>query len=306
LDWLRKAFGWAPQPDATSSDTFSSSYAEITDWRQGLDDILLNLPSDLDVPLDPDPTSQPSPEEKRLFAEILARPDDNEPRRRYAPLAAQRLDPRAELIQEQFAILECDARGELHHGRHPERVHQLLVSHPEWTADLIELGAHDVKFDRGFPDQITIDVDLFLENASELFARAPITYVRLRGGLAGRVAMLARLPQLAKLTALDLYEQGVADADIAALATSPYVSRLRFLNLGRNRLTNAGIETLVASTHLPALERVSLELNLGADPVDQLTYYDETHQEPIPTDAGRALEQKYGTRRWFHPYKGDL
>jgi hypothetical protein len=169
----------------------------------------------------------------------------------------------------------------------------------------VELGARDIKLDRGFPWEITIDVTPFLDQAEKLFALAPLTSIRLRGGLAGRGAALAGLRLLAKLDALDLQEQGVTDRDIDALAASPHLSGLRYLNLTRNRLTDAGIETLVASTHLGALERVVLDFNPGADPVDRLEYYNETQQEPVPTDAGKALEKKYGPRRWFHPHERD-
>jgi len=303
LEWLRDWFGRAPQPDVTSSPTYESGYAHIVNWKKHTDGLLTDLDQDFDVPIDPKPTSEPTPEEQQLFAEILQRPFDYELRRRYAELAAKRQDPRAELIRAQIAIRDLEARRESL-GPLRERVQELLVSHPEWTAALRELGARDIKFDRGFPWEITIDVTPFLEHADKLFALAPITSVRLRGGL-GRGAALAALPLLAKLGALDLEEQGVTDSDIAALATSPYVSGLRFLGLIRNRLTDAGIETLVASTNLPALERVALDFNPGADPVDQLEYYNETQEEPVPTDAGRALEQKYGPKRWFHPYERD-
>lgn len=305
LEWLQRKVGRAPRPDATSSKTYSSSYGEIVDWRKHVDDMLAHLESDLDVPIDPPPTSKPTAEEQKLFGEILARPADDELRRRYAELAARRRDPRAELIREQLAILELERRGELNHGHHPMRVQELLVSHPEWSAPLADFGARDVKFDRGFPFEITIDVNDFLTHAAALFARAPIVSVRLRGSLAGRGAALAAMPQLANLKHLDLHEQRVTDADIFALAASRHLSKLRTLDLGRNQLTNAGIETLVASAYLPGLERVNLEFNPGDDPVDRLEYYDETHQEPVPTDAGRALEQKYGPRRWFHPYGRD-
>jgi len=36
-----------------------------------------------------------------------------------------------------------------------------------------------------------------------------------------------------------------------------------------------------------------------ADPVDRLEYYDETHQHAVPTEAGKALEAKYGKLRWL-------
>ncbi len=303
LAWLRQAFRRAPRPDLTASKTYSSAYAEIGNWRKHLDGLLNNLDRDLDVPVDPSPVCAPTPEEQQLFGEILERPDDLSLRRQYAELAAKRRDPRAELIREQLAILELESRGELLLGRHPERVQELLVSHPGWTEPLRDLGAYDFQFDLGFPYEITIEVGQFLDNASALFARAPITSVRLRGGLHGRGNELAAVPQLAKVTALDLYEQGVTDPDVLALSASPHVSRLRYLNLGRNHLTDAGIESLVASDNLSALERVSLELNPGRDPVDQLQYWDETHEVAVPTGAGRALEEKYGPRPWFHPHR---
>jgi len=60
---------------------------------------------------------------------------------------------------------------------------------------------------------------------------------------------------------------------------------------------------LVTSTNLTSLENVALDFNPGANPVDRLEYYNETQQEAVPTEAGQALEKKYGPRRWFHPHK---
>jgi hypothetical protein len=36
-----------------------------------------------------------------------------------------------------------------------------------------------------------------------------------------------------------------------------------------------------------------------ADPVDRLEYYDETNQHAVATEAGKALEAKYGPLRWL-------
>jgi hypothetical protein len=48
-------------------------------------------------------------------------------------------------------------------------------------------------------------------------------------------------------------------------------------------------------------EGVGLQLNRVHDPADQLEFYDETHRERVATDAGEALEAKYGRIAWLHP-----
>jgi len=194
--WVRRSIDRGPGPDSTASDTYPSAYAEIIDWKKNVDDTLSNLAKQFDVPVDPKSTSEPTPDEQKLFAEILQRPNDADLRRRYAELAAKRQDPRAELIREQLAIRDLEARGEMIlHGNHPARVQQLIVSHPEWTAALAQLGASDFKFDLGFPWSITIEVTPFLEHAEKLFALAPLESVRLRGGLAGRGRALRSSPR---------------------------------------------------------------------------------------------------------------
>ncbi|MGN6110665.1 MAG: hypothetical protein ACTHU0_36520 [Kofleriaceae bacterium] len=298
---LRRVLSRAPQPDATSTLGYPSTFAAIVDWTKGLDSKLGTVPRALDAPVDPIPTADPTPEEQQLFSQILAEPGAIEPRRRYAELAAKRSDPRAELLQEQLALSELQSRN-ASEGQHPARIRQLVLSHPEWAAPLTELGARDVKFHLGFPWQITIDISSLLGHASELFVRAPITSVAVRGGLGTRGPALARLPELAKLTALDLYDQGMTDDDLIALASSPSARNLVFLQLGKNKLTDRGIEALAAaSKNLPALATVVLDLNPGTDPIDERKYHGETHHHRVPTEAGRALEQKYGPIRWLHP-----
>ncbi|EYF05144.1 hypothetical protein [Chondromyces apiculatus] len=116
-----------------------------------------------------------------------------------------------------------------------------------------------------------------------------------------RYADLAALLALARLRTLDLTNQGVTDADLSALAASPHVAGLRFLDLTQNEITSQGLDALAASRALPSLVTVGLQLNRVHDPVDQLEFYDETNQHRVPTEEGRALEQKYGRLPWLHP-----
>jgi hypothetical protein len=64
------------------------------------------------------------------------------------------------------------------------------------------------------------------------------------------VALLARAPRTATLTALALDEVGLGDRGAAALAASPLVRGLRSLSLGGNRLTAEGVAALRASVNL--------------------------------------------------------
>ncbi len=299
-DWLARA----PRPDATSSPGWDSAYAHLDWWAGTLDLILAAVGGALDVPLDPVPAGDPGPEERRAMAYVLACPHADGPRLRIAELAGARRDPRAELIRLQFEIRDLKARGELP-GRQPYRVQQLIGAHPEWTAPLTVMGARDVEFDRGFPWHVTIDATTFLEHAAELFALAPIGSVRLTGGLDGRGALLAARPELARLTALNLSEQGVTDADLTALTRSYYLRELRVLRLDRNKITGRGVDALAGSWELPALARVSLAFNPCDDPVDGLEYIDEIRRIRVPTEAGRALEREHGHVRWLHPDDGD-
>jgi hypothetical protein len=88
-------------------------------------------------------------------------------------------------------------------------------------------------------------------------------------------ADIAKLPELAHVVTLELRNQGISDADIEALAA--------------------------ASKTMKGPEGVGLQLNRVHDPADQLEFYDETHRERVATDAGEALEAKYGRIAWLHP-----
>ncbi|HSD86458.1 MAG TPA: hypothetical protein VLB44_03050, partial [Kofleriaceae bacterium] len=96
----------------------------------------------------------------------------------------------------------------------------------------------------------------------------------------------------------DLDSAGVTDEDLIALAASPHADRLRQLDLRYNPISARGIEAIAASPHLKRLEVVNLDGN-PADPVDRQEYYDETNYHFVPTDAGKALEAKYGKLRWL-------
>jgi len=280
--------------------TTADGFRKVGDFARTVGGFIEANARDLAVPPPAQAASPPTAAELAALAAILAEPWNDAPRLELARLAATRGDPRAELIREQLAERDARAAGNTIDALgHLGRANVLVRSHPEWTAPLRDLGARDVRFERGFPAEITIDAEPLLAHGRELLALAPITALHVRSAR-GRIAELVRAPLLATIELLDLDDQGVTDADLEALAASPHVSRLRQLDLRFNLIGARGIEALAASTRLGALAQVNLGAN-PADPVDRLEYYDETHQHRVPTAAGQALEAKYGPLRWLHP-----
>ena len=275
--------------------TTKGGFDEIARLAKDLDSFSEAAVGWLEVAPPPKPIPAPagSPErieEETLLRRIIEAPHDLGLRRRFAELVEPRNDPRARLIRLQLSPSGDEGETE---------AYNLVRMHPDWSAPLEALGARDVKLAAGFPEAITIDADVLLERARELFSAAPLKTLHVRGAK-GRVGEVVRLDRLATIEALDLDDQGVTDDDLVTLAASPHASRLRRLDLRFNPITARGIEALVVSPHLKRLEMVNLDGN-PADPVDRLEHYDETNTHYVPTEAGKAIEAKYGRIRWLHP-----
>ncbi|MGE0398922.1 MAG: hypothetical protein AB7T06_19590 [Kofleriaceae bacterium] len=266
-------------------------------WLLEFEDCMSAISVDLDAPIDPSPAHPASREEENLQRQIIDNPEDDSLRLRFAELAVSRGSARGHFVLDQFLATRTGWDKYFAY----RRVQQRIVLHPEWSAPLLSLGATEVKFERGFVFEISIDVDSFVANAGELFTLAPITNVRIRGGLVGKGAALASVPQLTRLRLLDLVEQGVTDADVIAIVNSGHLAKLWELNLHQNPVTAAGVEAIAAATHaMPELTCVNLQLTRAVDPCDRFEYYNETQGHYVPTPEGQALESKYGPLPWLH------
>lgn len=262
-------------------------------------------------PAEPPVLGPPTPEEDALHAEILAHPEQDALRRRYAELAARRQDPRAELIRCQFAIRELRHSGapRAKDVPHEQRAAALIKFHPEWAEDVLRLGASSVRFYRGFIGLIDIDTPTFLRHAEALYRAAPLQHLQLRNA-AGHLGELGAAPHLARIRSLLLCENGLGDADVAALVGSPHLRGLRALDLSRNRLTDAAVAAIAATPNLDALRYLNVDYNPCADPVDGRYYSDDVNWVWAPREAGKALEAKYGPKPYLHPtteqWPGDI
>jgi hypothetical protein len=265
--------------------TTTEGYQQLNELLRDVTSFAESHARQLDV-APPTDVTPPTDEEQALIRKIIADPGNGSLRMNLAKLAERRGDPRATLIRLQLAPAGDSER---------QKANDIIRSHPDWTARLEALGAKDIKFAGGFPDEITIDAATFLSRGKDLLAAAPITRLHIREAK-GKVADIVRSPLLATIEALDLDNQGVVDADVEALAAAPHAARLRQLDLRYNLLSERGIEAIAASQKLKRLEVVTFDGN----PTDRVEYYDETNSHMVPTEAGKKLEAKYGPLRWLH------
>jgi hypothetical protein len=206
----------------------AGGYRELNQLARDLDNFLETKARELDALPPPKASSAPGAEEQALLAKILASPSDLRLRLELAALAERRSDPRGKLIRLQLSGGDDEAH----------EAYDLIRSHPEWSAGLAELGARDIKFAGGFPDEITIDADGLIARGAEILAAAPLRRLRVRKAQ-GRVGEVVRSGLLATIESLDLDHQAVTDDDVIALAASPHAAQLRQLDLATTRLPRA-------------------------------------------------------------------
>lgn len=181
-----------------------------------------------------------SPAERPHLDAVLADPDSDAPRCAYAGLGG----PRGEFIRTQLAIARELRAGDVPPVELFDREHHLLTTHtPEWTAPLVEWGAKDAVFRRGFIERLSLSGRSFISLGRTLFDFLPLRGVRLVA-VKWYLDELARADHLARLTRLDLSDNRIGPAGLATLLSSPHVGRLTHLNLSANDLDDDSVSSL--------------------------------------------------------------
>jgi uncharacterized protein (TIGR02996 family) len=202
----------------------------------------------------------------RLIAE---RPADDGPRLLYADWLAEHGDPdRADFIRMQCALAQLPRSDQRRPDLEAAELRLRATHADEWLG--LEPGAVDrCTFRRGFPDEVSLSAESFLEHGSRLFATGPVRTVHLFE-IGPRVGELAAAEALAGLTGLGLCGNGLGDDGVAVLVRSPYFGQLRELDLSFNLVTDAGVRDLATADTLPSLRVLGLSHNeligvLGAE-----------------------------------------
>ena len=214
-----------------------------------------------------------------LLGGVLANPDADLPRLVYADFLEETGTPghvaRAEFVRVQCELAACDAdEARLLHLRIRERL--LLNEHVKaWLAPLRTRGealqnpgTHGL-FRRGFVETVWMPATVFTWKAAKLFARAPVTELRVTRTTLVELDELLREPPATRLTALDLCDRRLGDAAVRSVVGSAVLANLRTLRLRACGLTADAVPLLMDA---PAAWRPArLELGLNAIPPADLT-----------------------------------
>lgn len=179
--------------------------------------------------LNPGPVPLPevpmSAEEPVRLASILADPDADEPRLKFADWV-ESVDPaRAAFIRRQVQNPDERTPGD--------------DTFAPW-------GARDVVVRRGFAEGMSLTGRSFVSLSDGLFAATPLTDVRLIA-VNFLMAELSRCPNLAKIRRLDLRGNQIGQEGLTHLAACPHLTNLRELNLSRNGLTDGAVPVLLGA-----------------------------------------------------------
>jgi uncharacterized protein (TIGR02996 family) len=200
------------------------------------------------------------PEERRLLDAVLADPDADEPRARFADWCASVGDPRGEFIRGQVAEASGGAlaRREATDSVDTATTTAGCADSGTATAGLrpaagrvfAPWGAKDLVYRRGFVESLSLSGRAFINLGASLFRLTPLREVRLVA-VAPFLGELAGCPHLAHLARLDLTGNRIGVEGIRLLIGSPFVRNLRELVLVRNDVTAAdlaGVPTLFRGT----------------------------------------------------------
>jgi uncharacterized protein (TIGR02996 family) len=213
-----------------------------------------------------------SAQEQGLLATVLAEPDNDGPRLVYADWLDEHDQPaRAEFIRLQIELAKRPGVRRREQLRLREK--ELLDAHKEtWAEPVAEFRTiykyyHSrtlYVFRRGFVEGILTDPDTFIEQAAEMFARAPIREIHFAE--VGDYEELANCKHLLRLHTLEFAGTNLTEEDnVGVLLRSRYLANLTRLTVegvdDNGHLDLAGVRALVGSKYLGKLEALSLSGN---------------------------------------------
>lgn len=190
------------------------------------------------------------------IAAVLAAPNDLAARRAYAD-AVRPSDPeRAELVDRQLAVRQALRAGKPAPENDAAIARDLLRRFGARWSTAVRDRVDAYWYWGGFIEEIQVTGARLAEVAEVMRRFAPVrmlTVTKLRGHLP---ALLGE-PMFAQLVALDVGENGLADAEIAAIAAAPALRGLAVLRIAGN--LDCGYPALRALANLPALRFVDAD-----------------------------------------------
>jgi uncharacterized protein (TIGR02996 family) len=241
------------------------------------------------------------PVEQKLWYAVLADPDADDPRQKYAAWCAKQDDEatkkRAEFIDAQLALVDVFGDTDTYPLRN--LVHTLEHKYGHiWAGEIAEL-VDDFQYDRGFIELVVLDAARFLDLAQRLFSLAPIRHLDLTG-VKPVVEKLFTSPFLAGIRSLRVDGSGLDDKDVKLLASSKASCALRWLSLAHNRIGMAGAVAMARSENLRRLGYAWMFQN-AIEPNQKYAYDNGIVVDDWMPKDGLELERIVGPRvRWLH------
>jgi hypothetical protein len=242
----------------------------------------------------------------RLLADIVANPDQDSYREKFAIAIQSQHPKRAEFIRWQLEAARLQAEWE-----NPKRIEAVIASkqllkhnktdwRPEWPgSDNEYIG--DYRFHRGFVELIEISAQYFFSAKSrELFQSAPILHLDLSAS-AGCWDRLAFESGFGAIRSISLANNSLTSNDLRWIAQSRVLKRLRWLDLSHNQIDAEGFEFL-AQKYLESLPNLAY-LNTTGNPCEPEEQYSTDGNLVLDTwlpEAGKQLKNKYGALPWLH------
>jgi uncharacterized protein (TIGR02996 family) len=205
--------------------------------------------------------------EEAFWRSIQEAPDDDAPRLIYADWLDEQGEPaqvaRAEFIRAQCELERLPEDDTARRAELQKRESVLWKEHrKEWQAPLRPFS-NKITFRRGFPDQVLVQGNTFLEHAEQVLSVAPVFSIRLRNAKE-QICGIAQCLALGRLSALSLYWNHIGLKRAQELFASPYLGRLNEFDLSDNEIRSGGLRALL-ETRLPRLKSLNLRANLLED-----------------------------------------
>jgi uncharacterized protein (TIGR02996 family) len=230
----------------------------------------------------------PTDEDEAFLRDILAAPEDDAPRLRYADWLKANGDPdRAEYIRLDIRQTRSGGESASTRSRRWTRLRELWsANRKNWLESLPLQMRPYVGFVRGFPGRLDSAIEDFLFWPEPLWQSAPVTglittlclrteslytgdleaMASFRAHIGPEVREMAATPQLARIVHLDMNESGIRTRHVRPLVASRYLTQLRSLDLSANGLGNEAAEAVAESSRLPNLAVLRMDWNRIGDP----------------------------------------
>jgi len=195
---------------------------------------------------------------QRFLQTILAAPQDDTPRYKYANWLEGCGNPLGEFIR-----LQCSLAREpqLEYERREQEL--LAEFRDDWSLSL-EDHVGWLSFRRGFVEEIALSDKQLIRHAAHLFQSSPVLDIHLHSD-GKRLDALPDLPHLRHTLFLDISAQNLGDPGAARLADALMLARVHGLNLGSNFIGDEGLIALSDSLFLGELRELYLNDNLITD-----------------------------------------